>query len=225
VAGFVETLTPREKALAHVSDVLRFPWRGMELSVPAESCSGRILRPVTAGENFPPFPRSTRDGYAAASADCIGATPGSPAFLTLAGEVPMGSAPSFSIRRGECALIHTGGILPDGADAVVMAEDTESAGNWIEVKKAVQKAENTVQPGEEFSVGDILLKAGQKIGFRTAGLLAMAGIRETAAASLTVGIISTGDEIAPPGTVLLPVGKVRDVNASMLSALLTGEGY
>ena len=225
MAGFVETLTPREKALAHVSDVLRFPWRGMELSVPAESCSGRILRPVTAGENFPPFPRSTRDGYAAASADCIGATPGSPAFLTLAGEVPMGSAPSFSIRRGECALIHTGGILPDGADAVVMAEDTESAGNWIEVKKAVQKAENTAQPGEEFSVGDILLKAGQKIGFRTAGLLAMAGIRETAAASLTVGIISTGDEIAPPGTVLLPVGKVRDVNASMLSALLTGEGY
>lgn len=225
MAGFVEALTPREKALAHVAAVLHFPWQGTEESVPSDSCFGRILRPLPAGENFPPFPRSTRDGYAVASADCLGAAPGSPAYLTLAGEIPMGSAPSISIRRGECALIHTGGILPEGADAVVMVEDTEGAGNWVEVKKAVQKAENTVQPGEEFFAGDTLLKAGQKLGFRTAGLLAMAGIRQTSIARLTVGIISTGDEIAPPDTVRLPSGKVRDVNASMLSALLSGEGY
>ncbi|MBL3538912.1 molybdopterin molybdotransferase MoeA [Aminivibrio sp.] len=225
MAGFVEALTPRETALDHVSAVLRFPWKGEEVPVPVESCSGRISRPLIADENFPPFPRSTRDGYAVVSADCLGAAPGSPAYLTLAGEIPMGSAPSLSIRRGECALIHTGGILPDGADAVVMVEDTENAGNWIEVKKAVQRAENTVQAGEEFSVGDTLLKAGQKLDFRTAGLLAMAGVREAATARLTVGIISTGDEIAPPETVTLPAGKVRDVNASMLSALLIGEGH
>jgi molybdopterin molybdotransferase len=106
-----------------------------------------------------------------------------------------------------------------------MMEDAESAGNWIEVKKAVQKAENTVQPGEEFASGDTLLKAGRKVGFRTAGLFAMAGIRQARVARLTVGVISTGDEIASPDTAQLPPGKVRDVNASMLGSLLEGEGY
>jgi len=224
LAGFVEALTPREKALSYAASAFGFPWRGGEISVPSDSCSGRILRSVTACEDFPPFSRSTRDGYAVASADCLGAAPGSPAFLTLAGEIPMGSAPSLSIGSGQCALIHTGGILPEGADSVVMAEDTEGAGNWIEVKKAVQKAENTVRQGEEFSVGDTLLMAGQKVDFRTAGLFAMSGIRQAFIARLTVGIISTGDEIAPPDTVHIPAGKVRDVNSSMLSALLAGEG-
>lgn len=225
MAGFVEALTPREKALSSAAAAFGFPWRGGKLSVPADSCSGRILVPVTAGENYPPFSRSTRDGYAVSSADCLGAASGSPAYLTLAGEIPMGAAPSFSIAPGQCALIHTGGILPEGADSVVMVEDTESAGNWIEVKMAVQKAENTIRRGEEFSLGDTMLKAGQKVDFKTAGLFAMAGIRHAVIARLAVGIISTGDEIAPPDTVRLPPGKVRDVNASMLSALLAGEGH
>jgi molybdopterin molybdotransferase len=225
LAGFVETLTPREKALEHVASVLGFPRVSPGRTGPIRSIAGRLLAPLTASEDFPPFTKSTRDGYAAASADCLGASPGSPAYLSLAGEVPMGEAPSFSIGQGQCALIHTGGILPEGADGVVMMEDAESAGGWIEIKKAVQKAENTVRRGEEFYIGDLMLKAGSKINFKTAGLFAMAGVAEAAVSSLTVGVISTGDEIAPPDTKLLPPGRVRDVNASLLHSLLTGEGF
>ena len=225
MAGFVETLTPREKALEHVASVLDFPWKFSGRAAATDSISGRILDPLTAREDFPPFARSTRDGFAVASSDCLGASPGSPAYLSLAGEIPMGEAPGFTIGQGQCALIHTGGILPEGADSVVMMEDAEAAGNWIEIKNAVQRAENTVLHGEEFSRGDVILKAGRRINFKTAGLFAMAGVVETVVSDLTVGIISTGDEISPPGTGLLPAGKVRDVNAFLLHSLLAGEGY
>ena len=225
MAGFVETLTPREKALEHVAKTLDFPWEFSARTVISSSNSGRLLYPLIAAEDYPPFMRSTRDGFAVASSDCLGAAPGSPAYLSLAGEVPMGTAPSFSISPGQCAIIHTGGILPEGADGVVMMEDTERAGNWIEIKNAVQKAENTVLPGEEFSKGDPILTAGRRIDFRTAGLFAMAGATQTASPALKIGVISTGDEIEPPETKKLSAGKFRDVNAFLLLSLLDREGY
>jgi len=225
LAGFVETLPPREKALDHVASILGFPWKTTTRTGLASSISGRILTPLRAREDFPPYTRSTRDGFAVSSSDCLGATPGSPAYLSAAGEIPMGEAPSFSIKEGQCALIHTGGILPEGADAVVMMEDAEAAGNWIEIKNAVQKAENTVLAGEEFARGDIILKAGRGINFKTAGLFAMAGVTETEVSGLKVAVISTGDEIAPPRTASLKPGKVRDVNSFLLHSLLAGEGY
>lgn len=225
MAGFVETLTERERALNHVSAVLGFPWSCSGRSSSEIPLFGRVLHPLKGVEDFPPFSRSTRDGYAVQSADCLGATAGSPAFMTMVGEVPMGELPTFSVGPGECALIHTGGALPEGADGVVMAEDTERAGEWIEIRKAVQKGENIIGRGEEFARGDELLNGGGRTGFRTAGLLAMAGIKKISLARFKVGIISTGDEIVPPDVVALPPGKVRDVNASILEALLASEGY
>ena len=225
MAGLVEDLTPREDALSLVSSALGFPWgiHGGDNALCVQGC--RILKDIVSDEDFPPFPRSTRDGYAVLSSDCFGASAGNPAFLRLAGEVPMGVPPSFRLNAGECALIHTGGILPEGSDAVVMMEDTDSAGDWVELKNAVQKTDNTVSCGEEFSRGDVLLQAGRKIDFRTSGLLAMAGVMEAESAALRVGIISTGDEIVPPGTMPLPPGKFRDVNSALLTSLIRGEGY
>src|SRR5512136_230606 len=87
---------------------------------------------------LPTFPRSTVDGYAVRAADTFGASESLPAYLVLAGEVPMGLAPQFALAPMQVALIHTGGMLPQGADAVIMVEMTQVASQGeIEVLKAV----------------------------------------------------------------------------------------
>ena len=95
----------------------------------------RVLAEAPAARSpLPAFPRSTMDGYAVRAADTFGATESLPAYLTVTGESPMGSAPTRSIQRGDALLIHTGGMLPDGADAVVMVERTQkTTDNEIEV--------------------------------------------------------------------------------------------
>lgn len=225
MAGLAEVLTPRENAIAIVASTLGFPWPFPGRVAPISQLGGRLLSAIPAPGDFPPYFRSTRDGYAVKSDNCFGASSGSPAFLALSGEVPMGEPPSVFVKSGQCVLIYTGGILPDGADSVVMLEDTDRAGHWIEVRKAVQKGENLIFPGEEFRQGDSLLIAGTAMDFRSVGVFAMAGIMKVSVAEVKVGIISTGDEIVPPETQLLPPGCFRDANASIISALLRQEGY
>ncbi len=226
MAGFVEELMPRERAIASTAEALSFPWpvKTRKLT-PGGGETGRLMKTLRAAEDYPPYSRSTRDGYAVRSADTFGAGSGAPAFLRVAGEVPMGGMPDFALRSGECAVIHTGGILPEGADGVLMAEDADSAGNWIEARASLQRGENILRAGEEFSKDSVLLPGGAKIDWRTFGLLAMAG--ETAPESPRPGIVilSTGDEIVPPETVNLSPGKFRDVNSLLLSSLLRKEGY
>ncbi|MEA4880595.1 MAG: molybdopterin molybdotransferase MoeA [Synergistaceae bacterium] len=226
MAGFVEELMPREKAIAFTAESLGFPWqtdRG-KISL-AGNGTGRLLNTVKAPEDAPPYTRSTRDGYALRSADTFGAGPGAPAFLRIVGEVPMGSLPEFTLGPGECAVIHTGGILPGEADAVLMAEDADTAGSWIEARSAVQRGENLLRAGEEFSRGSVLLPRGTKIDWRTAGLLSMAGADTPEVPRLRIILLSTGDEIVPSDRKDLPPGKFRDVNSPILSYLLRKEGY
>ena len=226
MAGFVEELTPRETALHKTAVFLGFPWDMRLRHVPPSSFNGLVAgADILSPEEFPPFSRSTRDGYAVKSSDLFGAAPGNPAFLRLAGEVSMGALPSISVAEGQCALIHTGGVLPEGADSVVMAEDSVPAGDWVELRKAVQIRENVTVRGEEFQKGDMLLKRGRKLDFRSAGLLALAGVTSVPVVDCRIGILSTGDEIVPCGTAELAPGQFRDVNGSLLQALLTGEGY
>ncbi len=207
-------------------DVLAFPWSGEHETLKLENAVGRRLaHPVSSSEDSPPFHRSTRDGYALSSAECYGASPSNPAFLTVCGEVPMGTLPSFSIGNGECALIHTGGILPEGSDAVVMTENAERSGKWVEIRSAVQSGENIVFKGEEFSANTPLLKQGTLVDFRSAGLLASAGVSYVDVFRIKIGIISTGDEIVPCDTQELLPGQFRDVNAHLLFSLLEREGF
>ena len=226
MAGFVEELMPRERAIACVADALAFPWtlKTRRLSVSGGGI-GRLLKNMTTPENFPPRPRSTRDGFALRSADTFGAGSGSPAFLRIVGEVPMGSEPGFAVASGECAVIHTGGILPEGADGVLMAEDADSAGSWIEARASVQRGGNLLRTGEEFSEGSLLLPRGARIDWRSAGLLAMAGEMFPEVPDLRIVILSTGDEILSSDTKSLPPGKFRDVNSHILTSLLRKEGY
>ena len=226
MAGFVEELMPRDRAIAYAADSLAFPWAVDTRKIPLSGGgTGRLMKTLKVPENSPPHSRSTRDGFAVRSADTFGAGPGAPAFLRNIGEVSMGSVPDFALDAGECAVIHTGGILPAEADAVLMSEDADSAGSWVEARAAVQRGENILRAGEEFSRGSVLLPMGAKIDWRTAGLLAMAGVTTPEVPRLRIIILSTGDEIVSSENKELPPGKFRDINSHILSSLLQKEGY
>src|SRR5512140_3971081 len=122
---------------------------------------GRVTaEAIRAPHALPEFPRSTVDGYAVRSRDTFGATDSLPAYLRMAGEIPMGRAAGMTIQAGQCALIHTGGMLPPGADAVVMVEHTQVArasqdeAGEVELMRAVAAGENTIAVGEELQAGE-----------------------------------------------------------------------
>ncbi len=187
---------------------------------------GRVINdPVLAHEPLPAFARSTVDGYALRAADTYGATEALPAYLPLAGEVPMGAAPAFALPPGTAASIHTGGMLPQGADAVLMMEYTqESRPGELEVLRAVGAGENILKAGEDVVVGQEVLPAGARLRPAEIGGLMALGLTEVEVVRQPrVGIISSGDEVVPPNQAAQP-GQVRDINSYSLSALVTQAG-
>ena len=120
---------------------------------------GRVAaEAVRSGEDLPGFSRSTVDGYALRAGDTFGASDSLPAYLQLAGEVPMGGTPAFRLLSHQAALVYTGGMLPEGADAVVMVEHTQIARpGELEILRAVARAENILLAGEDARRGDGIL--------------------------------------------------------------------
>ncbi len=196
-----------------------------ELLSAAESLGRVCAEDLHSPQALPSFVRSTMDGYAVRAADTYGASEGLPAYLHLAGEVPMGSDSGLRFKKGECALVHTGGMIPEGADAVVMVEQTQKSRNdEIEVLRSVAEGENSVQIGEDVAEGSLIFPAGQRLRPQDIGGLTALGItRLSLAARPRVAILSTGDEVLPPETSLVP-GKVRDINSYTLSALVEEAG-
>ena len=184
-----------------------------------------LAEPVIAPTPLPPFARTTVDGYAVRAGDTYGASESLPAYLALAGEVPMGASPDLALQTAQCALIHTGGMLPDGADAVVMLENTQVArAGEIEILKAVAVGENVIAIGEDVQLGEQVISAG--ITLRPAeigGLMALGVTRLRVGRRPRVGILSSGDEVVPPEAATKP-GQVRDVNAYTLGALVEEAG-
>ncbi len=181
----------------------------------------RILAADThSPEQAPAFRKSTVDGYALRAADTYGASQSLPAFLHVGGELKMGEAPNDDIDAGETLLIHTGGMLPVSADAVVMLEYTQSINQAeIEVLRAAAPGENVIQAGEDVAEGAMVLPRRHQLRPQDIGALLAVGITEiNALAPPRVGILSCGDELAPPEAELTP-GMVRDINAYILSAL------
>ena len=174
---------------------------------------------------LPPFPRSTVDGYAVRAADTFGASESLPAYLKVIGEIQMGSSPGFAINPGETGLIHTGGMLPESSNAVVMIEYTQPVGgDTVEILHSVAVGENIIKVGEDVQAGQEVIPYGVRIRPAEIGGLAALGILEIVVAKKPiVGIISSGDEIISPDGKLLP-GQVRDVNSYSLSALLDQTG-
>ncbi len=176
-------------------------------------------------EQVPAFRKSTVDGYAARAADTFGASQSLPAFLRLRGELTMGEAPQDDIDAGDALLIHTGGMLPASADAVVMLEQAQAINeDEIEVLRAIAPGENVIQAGEDVAAGSLILPRRHRLRPQDIGGLLAVGISEVAVVSRPrVGILSCGDELAPPEAELKP-GMVRDINAYSLSALAQNLG-
>ncbi len=186
----------------------------------------RILaEDILAPHPLPDFQRTTVDGYAVRASDTHGASDSLPAYLTLIGEVPMGDSPSFEIAQGQCALIHTGGMLPNGADAAVMIEYTQSAyENEIEISRAVADGENVIRIGEDVAQGQLVLPKGTLVRpAEIGGLMALGFTSVRVGRKVKVGLISTGDEVIDPSQSPRP-GQVRDINSYTLGALVEKSG-
>lgn len=191
-----------------------------------EQADGRVLAAdVIAGENLPLAPRSCMDGYALRAQDVFGASEMNPAYLECVGDISIARPADFSLGDGECAAIVTGGILPQGADAVVMVEHTEPLGaDTIEIRKSLAPHEHVMFAGEDTVVGQVALPSGTVVRPQEVGLLAALGVQSVSAHRVPkVGIISTGDELVSVD-VAPRVGQVRDVNSYTLSCLVKRAG-
>ena len=195
-------------------------------TVPVEESAGRVLAaPIAADADIPGFDRSVVDGYAVRSSDTSGSSDAIPSLLHLVGLVAMGTgATNIVIRESECAYLPTGGVLPEGADAAVMVEYAEEAGDTILIKRPVSHGENVLLRDEDFRKGETVFSPGRRLTPQDTGVLAACGCALVPVAKKpVVGIISTGNELvsvtATPGP-----GQVRDANATMLASWLSEYG-
>ncbi len=202
-----------------------FPQVGWEqISLP-EAVGRTLAEDVVADEDLPDFPRTIVDGYAVQGASTFGASEGNPAYLTITGNIAMGQSPEFEIAPGEAARISTGGMVPTGADSVVMIEHTEAIDDTtIEVYRSVAPGQNMIAIGEDIQKHTSVLRKGQTIRPQEAGLLAALGKQQISVYQKpVVGIISTGDEIIPISETPL-VGQIRDINTYTLAGLIREAG-
>ncbi len=187
---------------------------------------GRITASaIVAPHPLPSFPRSTVDGYAVRATDTFGASEGLPAYLKDIGEVPMGDMPTFVLSPNQCALIHTGGMLPEGADAVIMVEYTQVVEpDNVEIFRPIAPGENVIKIGEDIIEGEEVIPIGTRLRPAEIGGLVALGITQLDVyRKPRVGILSSGDEVVPPHVAIRP-GQVRDVNSYTLSALVERAG-
>jgi molybdopterin molybdotransferase len=226
-------LSPPTKALQMLMEAM--PDRDPATEMLKTSCAlGRVAAvAVHAPHPLPEFPRSSMDGYAVRAHDTFGVSESLPGYLTLVGEITMGEAPSFALTPGLCALIHTGGMLPEGADAVVMLENTQTVHRAerqpnpkieVEITRAVAKGENILRVGEDVAAGQVILVAGTRLRpAEIGGCMALGIVNMRVATKPIIGIISSGDEVIPPEQSTHP-GQVRDVNSYSLAALIEAAG-
>lgn len=183
-------------------------------SVDLFSAYNRVLaEDIFSPEDIPGFNRSTVDGFAVKAGDTFGASEAMPALLTLVGEIGMGEQTNIRLSSGQAAKIPTGGMLPEGSDAVVMLEYTQLLDEvTLCAERPVAPGENVVARGEDMKKGDMVLSRGHTLRPQDLGALAALGIREVKVVKPPlISVISTGNEVKPPGESIRP-GEVRDIN-------------
>jgi molybdopterin molybdotransferase len=248
---FFNVLPPdeaRELLFAHLTAVIPSE------TVPAKNAVGRVTAvTITAPHALPTFRRSTMDGYAVRAADTYGASEGLPALLSVIGEVGMGRAADIAIGRGEAVIVHTGGMIPPTADAVVQVEHTQGVGVgerggggegetggqadllWrphanrqtsfeIEVFRPVAVGQNVIQVGEDVAAGAVILAGGHWLRPQDVGGLLALGITAVSVAGRPrVAILATGDEVIPPDQPAGP-GQIRDINSYTVAGQIEQAG-
>ena len=180
--------------------------------------AGRVLaEEIVADRDYPPFPRSARDGFAVQAADLPGA-------LRVIGEVRAGDAFIGRVNAGEAVEIMTGAGVPEGADAVVMVEHTQRKGDRVKIERGIQSGENFNPRGIEAHGGDVVLSAGVRIGFAEVALLATVGRTGVLVYRRPrVAIVSTGDEIVEAGETP-GAHQIRNSNAASLAVQVCRAG-
>jgi molybdopterin molybdotransferase len=199
---------------------------GVEIVGLEEACGRVPAADVSAPEALPGFDRSSVDGYAVRAADTYGASESVPGYLRVVGAVRMGAAASEEVGRGTAVTIPTGGMLPVGADAVVMIEHTaEATSETVEVVRPVAPGENVVRFDEDVAAGAAIAPRGRPLRAQDVALLAAAGVVEVEVhAQPRVTILATGDEVVPPDTPALSSGQVRDALSVSVGALVREAG-
>lgn len=195
-------------------------------TVRAADAFGRVLaQDLTAPADLPHFHRANMDGYAVRAQDTFGASASVPGYLKLVGAVQMGKAPRGTVSKGQTMRIATGGMLPSGADAVLMIEYTEELDDGtVEVHRSVSPWEHVLRIGEDIAKGEPIFARGRRLRARDLGALTGIGItRISVFRRPRVALISTGDEIVPPDATPRP-GQVRNINTHALIAMTAEAG-
>lgn len=220
-----------ETALANILEQFtRLP----EEHIPITNALGRVLaEDIVSDINLPPFANSSMDGYAVRSSDVAGASHEAPVHLRVVMDIPAGAAPTEAIGAGQAARIMTGAPLPNGADAVVPVENTDTnwrAGSDIALAEQVgilqaARAGDSVRPaGEDVYIGQTVLQAGTILRPQDLGILAALGQDQVPVVRPpSVAIVSTGDELVDVNEPLGP-GKIRDSNSHTLAGLVASYG-
>ena len=221
---FLEVVT-RDEAVARFQRHLRLEPLGVE-RVPLAQALDRVLAETIVSEvDVPGFDRSNVDGFAVVAADTFGAMEESPRFAALNAEViEPGMVPAETVSPGRASVIATGGMLPRGADAVIMVEHTEATDEGVAFRNSVAPGQNVTFAGTDIARGETVLRRGQRLTSREIGVLAAVGLAEVPVYRRPrVAVISTGNEIIAPGTALRP-GAVYDSNAAIIAAAVAELG-
>lgn len=197
---------------------------GVEESTLLEAYNRVLAEDLVAALDVPPFHRSTVDGYAVKAEDTFGAEENNPTSLKVCGTVKVGEPPKTKVTQGTAAEIVTGAPIPEGADAVVMVEDTVRKDYDVHLYDAVAKDENIMKAGADIKKGEAVLGSGQLLSSREIGVLAAMGVAKVNVYAVPrVAVLSTGAEIVEPSGELLQ-GKIYDINAYALSAAVLESG-
>jgi molybdenum cofactor synthesis domain-containing protein len=217
-------LSTFDEAKKKIDDQFQPVFLGEEEAVLLEAYNRVLNEDVVSTLDIPPFNRSTVDGYAVKAPDTFGANENQPVTLKVCGAVNIGELSNIKLMQGEAVEIVTGAPIPEGADAVVMVEDTERKDADLQVFVAVTVGENVMKSGSDLKKGKIVLKKGQVLGSSEIGVLAALGLTSVKVLKIPmVAVLSTGGEVTEPGNPL-PPGKIYDINAYSISTAVIESG-
>jgi putative molybdopterin biosynthesis protein len=224
---FLDVVSAEEARTRFVAHIDMAPL-GDETVLLANSLGRVLAHDVVAAIDAPPFDRSNVDGFALRAADTFGSSDAAPKIFTLNGEViSCGYAPALEVKPGTATTIATGGVIPRGADAVVMIEQTELIGDdapRIELRRTAAPGQFISYAGSDIARGETLLRRGARIGSREIGMLAASGLAHIDVVRRPkVAVLSTGDELVEPGQALKPAS-VYDSNGAIIAAAVTEAG-
>ncbi|MFX0051993.1 MAG: molybdopterin molybdotransferase MoeA [Candidatus Hermodarchaeota archaeon] len=225
--GFSKRLKLQDAIKKSLMELPSFP--SEEIDLKTTSIANRIVaQEIHSKRTIPPFNRSAVDGYAVKASDTIGATESTPVILKIIDELQIGQVPKISLETGKTIQIPTGGVIPDGADAVIMVEDTEKLpeSNDIEIFVSIHPGKNVAKAGEDLEENELLFKAGRKLKAVDRAFLLSAGIKTIKTSIIPkIAIFSTGNELIEAWKDQIPLGRIPDVNSVNLFELCLKERW